>query len=266
MTSPESHASLTPVGQGEQIMLGNKDVVNETDVPPLYAQANISSPDSTSSTQNPAPAGRHQTSAQAGSPQDSSVLRHNAGTQKTAADNLQQQQSAPADNQLKPTLGPLRTRPASSSKQLIYLRLKALSIGAAYKFAETYKLASALLPELAKIPELLQTQLFQPGKLTFSMHLHSNQGARGFFFTAAFEIHNLSENVPNIPEMLVKASEITCSLPVIIPAVGASSAKTRCFFALNKDLLYGLTSIDFQVKVPPITSLNPAEDFALLLV
>jgi len=42
--------------------------------------------------------------------------------------------------------------------------------------------------------------------------------------------------------------------------------KAKCSFALDRDLLLGLSSIDFQVKVPPSISISPAEDFALLMV
>ena len=256
----DSSSSPKGVRNQNQHPFGN----DSANVPPIYEQqqqslqiAPTKGPDAT----NP---------ASAGSRKHPTAPSHHAGTTGTAAENNSQPVIQPpqAANDEQGASSEAIREPrtfASATKQLVYVRVKAASASSAYKFADTHELAIALLPEIAKTPGI--ADLFRDARITFSLHAHKHlpHSYRGFFYTAAFNISNPSDDTPNIPDILSKVEQITCSLPAILPAIGATSVKSKCAFAISREDLLGLTPIDFLVRVPPTVSISPAQDFALLL-
>jgi hypothetical protein len=162
-----------------------------------------------------------------------------------------------------------------NSTQLIYLRLKARNSKASYKYAEPAILKQALLPFLARIPLLKATNLFKTGKLLFSLFKHSSV-EKGFFYTASFIINDpqaLESSAPhNIPSLILQAQQqhaFTLDLPIVVRDKDSSkefsTLPSSVVFAWSKEELTTLTPIDFQVKVPPVSTRFPALEFALLL-
>jgi hypothetical protein len=162
-----------------------------------------------------------------------------------------------------------------NTTQLIYLRLKARNSKNSYKYADSPILKQVLLPFLAKIPLLRATNLFQSGKLLFSLFKHSS-AEKGFFYTASFVINDSQElegsTLHNIPSLLLQAQQqqaFTLDLPIVFRDKESSKDLTTIpssvVFALSKEELTTLTTIDFQVKVPPISTRSPALEFAFLL-
>lgn len=167
--------------------------------------------------------------------------------------------------------------PIPNTTQLIYLRLKARNSKASYKYADPPTLKQVLLPFLARLPLLRATDLFQSGKLLFSLFKHSSI-EKGFFYTASFVITDSQglkgSTLPNIPSLILRAQQqqaLTLDLPIIDRDKVSKSAKdlptlpSFMTFALNKEELMTLTTIDFQVKVPPASTRSPALEFAFLL-
>jgi hypothetical protein len=165
--------------------------------------------------------------------------------------------------------------------QLLYFRLKAVqssssaSAPTALKFPSSNTLCPALLQQLSSIPLLAKTGLFAAGNILLTISRHTNALARNFFYTAAFSAPNNPESLGSLAELILEAQAIaeiespslkgfSFILPIITPK-GSTVAPTRCFFALDRNLLITLTTINFALKVPSSISVSPAEDFALLV-
>jgi hypothetical protein len=163
--------------------------------------------------------------------------------------------------------------PIPNSTQLIYMRLKARNSrsSGSYKYADTSALKQVLLPFLAQIPLLKETNLFRSGKLLFLLFKHSS-AEKGFFYTASFLITDSQESelspLPHIPSLILQAQQqhpFSLDLPIVLHGKETSTLPSSCVFAMNKEELSTMTSIDFQVKVPPVCTRSPANEFAQLL-
>jgi hypothetical protein len=169
---------------------------------------------------------------------------------------------------------------ATPSQQLIYLRIK----HAAYSsdrssFKDSLTLHQDLLEQLSQIPILKQTGVFNPQDLRFALAKHVNHSSRnvkGFFFTAAFTLSSKHHSVL-LPELILQAQALQ-EKSVFIFDLPASSKegkegakessmkiKAKVTFALDIAALMDNFSLEFQVKIPLVTSNNPDYDFALLL-
>jgi hypothetical protein len=164
--------------------------------------------------------------------------------------------------------------PIPKSTQLIYLRIKARKPKSAYKYAEVSNLKQTLLPFLAQLPLLKETNLFQSGRLLFSLYNHKHSSAdRGFYYTASFTIVAKGDDevempFPQIPDIILQAQqlqELHLDLPIVSADKNSETIASSLRFALSKEELSIVTSIDFQVRIPPISLGSPTDDFAFLL-
>jgi hypothetical protein len=167
----------------------------------------------------------------------------------------------------------------------IYFRLKVTSSPdkSPHRFANSSRLCVALLAQLAIIPALAGTGLFKTGKLTLTISKHHNPAAKAFIYTASFATASCPNDTTDLAATitdLILLAQINSetdhkaplpkgflfNLPIIVPGSGHRETSTRCSFSYDRTSLLGLTTIDFQVKVPPSISISPQEDFALLIV
>jgi hypothetical protein len=167
----------------------------------------------------------------------------------------------------------------------IYFRLRAVAPHdkGPYRFANSSRLCAAMLAQLASIPSLSDTELFATGKLTLTISKHHNPAAKIFIYTASFATTSIPngafESTATITDLILVAQNknetdrkahgpkgFCFNLPIIVPGAGHLETSTRCSFSYDRTSLLGLTTIDFQVKVPSSISISPQEDFALLIV
>jgi hypothetical protein len=167
----------------------------------------------------------------------------------------------------------------------VYFRLRAIAPPdkGPLRFANSSRLCVALLAQLASIPALLNTGLFMTGKLTLTISKHHNPTAKSFIYTASFATasnpNDSAVSAATITDLILLAQAkididrktpstkgFIFSLPVLIPGAGHQETSTRCTFSYDRAALLGLTTVDFQVKVPASLSISPQEDFALLIV
>jgi hypothetical protein len=167
----------------------------------------------------------------------------------------------------------------------VYFRLKAIAPPdkSPLRFANSSRLCSALLAQLASIPALLNTGLFMTGKLTLTISKHHNLTTKLFIYTASFATASnpngsavsaaIITDLILLAQTKIEADRKTPSLkgflfnlPVLVPGAGHQDTSTRCTFSYDRATLLGLTTVDFQVKVPASLSISPHEDFALLIV
>jgi hypothetical protein len=210
---------------------------------------------------------------------------HSAGSAPTpiaASSNA----AAQAGGRAAPQEDPFLHSPSGSNQHHeIYFRLKATPTlhNGTLKFASSGRLCASLLAQLAVIPGLSDTGLFAPGKLVLTISKHHNASTRCFIYTASFTTACIATEPPKPASAitdLILAAQAKCEpvsklptlpkgftfvLPIVTPN-GLSETDTRCLFAYDRELLLGLTTVDFQVKIPSSVSISPQEDFALLIV
>jgi hypothetical protein len=173
---------------------------------------------------------------------------------------------------------------ALEQHQDIYFRLKATSASDAgtHKFSGASRLCASLLAHLSNIPCLAETGLFSPGNIRLTISKHHSHSTKCFLYTASFvktgALNTLSEASITVTDLILKA-QLLCAderkspsaaksfifeLPTVTPN-GNSATNTHCSFSYDRETLLGLTTIDFQVKIPSAVSISPQEDFALLI-
>jgi hypothetical protein len=194
---------------------------------------------------------------------------------------------------LHPSSAALMAAPPASSISVIeqhhdiYFRLKATSASDAgtHKFAGASRLCVSLLAHLSSIPCLAKTGLFSPGNIRLTISKHHTNSAKCFLYTASFvttgTIEALAEASITVTDVILQAQSAATAcaderkppstakgfifdLPTVTPNGNAVTC-TRCSFSYDRETLLGLTTVDFQIKIPSSVSISPQEDFALLI-
>jgi hypothetical protein len=163
-----------------------------------------------------------------------------------------------------------------SNKQLLYVKVKQATFNPLNFaiFKDTTDFQQQFLTQLAAIPSLDKTGLFKPETLYFSLHKHLHSSARklkGFLYTACFSYQQANLNLQELILKCQRAQEKQCfsfNLPAFSsanPKEGAKMVKSKVLFSLDLQSLFDTFMLEFQVKIPPIISANPIQDFAILV-
>jgi hypothetical protein len=161
----------------------------------------------------------------------------------------------------------------SSSKQLIYLKIKpaVFSSEQFWHFKDHGPIQSELLSQLAAIPLLKQTQAFTPSNLQFALSKHYSKDGRktkGHYFTLGFTpTHDSNIDIPTLilqAQKMQDKSYFTFHLTATSQK-GPQVVKAKLSFARNLEDLADKFQLEFQVRIPLVIHLSPEHDFATLV-